>query len=150
MKKINETRRNAVFGASSWYHFFLFNDLFLYAEEIKKIGGTVRYKLKNTIPLLDLAVVEQGSGEKAGGGGSSGKGDKCWALRNEVTGKVLTLSCKNEKEKSEWCEAIRGMQRKLRELSESMHVNTFDGVTRQEKKEKANLNKAKLMMGIGG
>ena len=142
LKKINETRRNAVFGASSWYHFFLFNDLFLYAEETKKIGGTVRYKLKNTLPLLDLAVVEtSGSGSKA---------DKCWALRNEVTGKLLTLSCKSERERTEWCEAILGMQRKLRELTESMHVNTFDGVTSQQKKEKANLNKAKLMMGIGG
>ena len=147
LKKINETRRNAVFGASSWYHFFLFNDLFLYAEEVKKIGGTVRYKLKNTVPLLDLAVVEEG---EKGAGSMGGKADKCWALRNEVTGKLLTLSCKSERERSEWCEAIRGMQRKLRELSESMHVNTFDGVTRQEKKEKANLNKAKLMMGIGG
>ena len=144
LKKINETRRNAVFGASSWYRFFLFNDLLLYAEETKKIGGTVRYKLKSTAPLLDLAVVEDG------GGAVGGKGDKCWALRNDATGKTLTLACKSEKERSEWCEAVSGMQRKLRELSESMHVNTFDGVTRQEKKEKANLNKAKLMMGIGG
>ena len=161
LRKINETRRNAVFGASSWYHFFLFNDLFLYAEERSKMGGTVRYKLKNTVPLLDLTVVEEasggaggkegGAGEKSGsGGGSGGKAERCWALRNEVTGKLLTLSCKSEKERGEWCEAIRGMQRKLRELTESMHVTTFDGVTRQEKKEKANLNKAKLMMGIGG
>ena len=140
LKKINETRKNAFLGSSSSYHFFLFNDLFLYAEELRKLGGVVRYRMKYTIPLLDLTLLD--------GGEAGGKGREL-RLRNEGSGKNLTVQCKSAEERDEWQAKIEEMQAKLRELTQSMHVMTFDGNTPQQKKERSNMNKAKMMMGIG-
>ena len=140
LKKINETRKNAFLGSSSTYHFFLFNDLFLYAEELRKLGGVVRYRMKYTIPLLDLTLLDGAEG--------SGKGNQL-RLRNEGSGKNLTVQCKSSEERDEWQARIEEMQSKLKELTQSMHVMTFDGNTPQQKKERSNMNKAKMMMGIG-
>ena len=140
LKKINETRKNAFLGSSSTYHFFLFNDLFLYAEELRKLGGVVRYRMKYTIPLLDLTLLDGGDG--------GGKGNQL-RLRNEGSGKNLTVQCKSVEERDEWQGKIEEMQKRLKELTQSMHVMTFDGNTPQQKKERSNMNKAKMMMGIG-
>ena len=137
LRKINETRKNHFLHSHSTYHFFLFNDLFLYAEETKKLGGVTRYRLKNTIPLLDLSLLE-----------GEGVSVREIRMRNEGSGKQLTVQCKNEEERDEWRGKIEEMQIKLKDLTNSMHVLTFDGTAPQQKKERS--NKAKLIMGIGG
>ena len=137
LKKINETRKNHFLNSTSTYAFFLLNDLFVYAEESKKLGGVTRYRMKNTIPLLDLTLME-----------GEGVGARELKMRNEGSGKQLTVQCKSGEERDEWRCKIEEMQTKLKDLTNSMHVLTFDGTAPQLKKERS--NKAKLIMGIGG
>ena len=146
LRKMNETRKSSFLGSSSSaYRFFLFNDLLIAAEESKKLGGVTRYRLKYTIPLLDLRVVDGGDEDKAAGGA----GKKELRLRNEVSGKMLRISGKSAEEMAEWRRCIEQGQSVLKELTDSLHVTTFDGVV-QDKKERAHKSKAMQMMGIGG
>jgi len=100
LKKVSETRTGIHIQER---HFFLFNDIMLYAEPQGK-----KYKMKGHFPICDVQVRDMDNSERKLG---------IEILRQDI-GKRYELLAQTQREKREWLEAILNVQMKTREVEE--------------------------------
>jgi hypothetical protein len=132
-------------AGSTLYHFFLFNDVLVYADASKSVlGKGVTYKLKHLLPLLDMSVEPTASAR-------TGK-DKDLAVTTRTGKEVKSfeLSCADTPDRDAWLAAFQGAIQQIKDDQRNLKSATFDGSnvvhSMQDKSQKS--SKLKQMMGV--
>lgn len=107
---------------SKTYHFFLFNDILLYASASKG-WNTTTYRLKHFHPLSDMDIDTRLDPKKEG----KDKLDiRIWAGRSLAKGKAFVVTCADEQDRQEWIKALTECINKARDVKNVRTLN-FDG-----------------------
>jgi len=94
------------------YHFFLFNDILVYAAASRTFGG-VTYQLKHVLHLNDMEIKQTG-------------GEKDLLLRSGKN-KSISVSCSTLEEKLLWFNKIQAAIEEHKVERKDIKVTTFDG-----------------------
>jgi hypothetical protein len=109
------------------YHFFLFNDILLYASSAKGWNKTT-YKLKHYHPLLELEVESQGNTVNPSKKSKDNPAmDITVKVKSGKTTKVFVVSAADETERDAWYTSLKDTIANCKASSKELTVSKFDG-----------------------
>ena len=126
-------------SSSTVYHFFLFNDILVYADFKKDvIGKGVTYKLKHILPLTGMTL-EATSSDK-------GKNKDISVTTKSSDAKQFDISCADTADRDSWLRDMQAAIEKNEAESKVLKTTSFDGTNKTETLNKS--SKLKAMMGV--
>jgi FYVE/RhoGEF/PH domain-containing protein 5/6 len=123
------------------YHFFLFNDILLYASASKS-WNKVSYKMKHYHSLLELDIQ---SGNTAVPGKKAAKDTGAFDIGITAKGKSFTVTCADETERDAWYQALKDTVASCKVSSKELTVSKFDGTSK-----KTTVNKSSKLAALTG
>lgn len=126
-------------ASSTVYHFFLFNDILIYAEASKNVLGKQRFKLKHIVPLAGMTAEAKNTNGK-------NKDIAVTVGSGSTSGKTFDLSCADSADRDSWLAAIQSAIDRLREDSAALKTTSFDGSDPNQRVSAS--SKLKSMMGV--